>query len=161
MNRKLLAALIAAAVLVGGKPFPTFAQTAEPTPEVTPVVIESDPVVIPDDSTVIVVEAPETPEPAPVPTVNPDLQALLNTALGLALLFVLTLFGRQIITALRDNVPSFVFEPFLAAIDSVMQIMVANAARTPETTDDEQIAELSRKYEALKTELRNKTEPGK
>lgn len=161
MNRKLLAALIAAAVLVGGKPFPTIAQTAEPTPDVTPVVIESEPVVIPDDSTVIVVEAPETPEPAPAPTVNPDLQALLNTALGLALLFVLTLFGRQIVTALRDNVPSFVFEPFLAAIDSVMQIMVANAARTPETTDDEQIAELNRKYEALKTELRNKTEPGK
>lgn len=138
--------------------FPAYAQTDEPTPESTPVVLDSNPVVIPEDSTVIVIEASE-PEPAPV--VNPDFQALLNTAVTLVLMFVLAVFGRQIVEALKNSVPPFMFEPFLSAIDTVMQIMKANAARTPELTDDAQIEELYQKYEQLKTELRNKTEPGK
>ncbi len=161
MNRKLLAFLIAASILVGGKPFTALAQTDEPTPEATPIVVESEPVVIPDDSTVIVVEVPETPEPAPVPTVNPDLQALLIAGVSLAILAVFSVFGSRLIAAAKDNVPPWALEPIFSAVDSILATVESNALATTSTADDAQVADLRKKYEELKTELRNKTEPGK
>lgn len=151
-------------VLLFALAFPAYAQTDEPEPtaEATPVVIEA-PVEIPQDSTVIVVEAsePEPAEPAPVPAVNPDLQALLIAAVSLAILFAFSLFGRDLIKAAKDNVPPWALEPIFSAVDSILATVEANALTTASKADDEQVAELRRKYEEIKTELRNKTEPGK
>lgn len=140
---------------------PIEAQTAEPTPESTPVLVDSAPVVIPDDSTVIVVEAPETAEPAPAPAVNPDLQALLIAGVSLAILAVLAVFGRSLIAAAKDNVPPWALEPIFSAVDSILATVEANALATLSTADDAQVADLRKKYEEIKADLRNKTEPGK
>jgi hypothetical protein len=137
----------------------TWAQdaTGEPVAEVIDIPAEvtaeaPTDITVEDGGTVVINEQPA--EPAPAPAVDPNLQAILNTVLGLVLMFVITVFGKQIIDALKNSVPPFVFEPFLSAIDSVMQIMKANAERTADPTDDVQMAELIRKYEAWKTDLR-------
>jgi len=134
--------------------FPALAQdaTSEPTAESTPVVVIA-PVEIPDDSTVIVIEAAE---PTPIPAVDPDLQALLIAGVSMALLLVFSLFGRQLIDGAKNSVPPWALEPIFSAVDSVLSAAEANTKQTVSAADDAQIADLRKKYEEIKAELRNR-----
>jgi hypothetical protein len=155
LHKKLTYLLLILALFVV-KPVSAQDATAEPTPESTPVVIAA-PVEIPDDSTVIVVE---TPEPTPSEA-NPDVTNLLISVVSIVVLFVLAFFGRSAITAAKDSLPPWAFEPLLSALDSVLSTVERTAALTSDPADDANVAQLRREYEALKLELRNKTEPGK
>jgi hypothetical protein len=156
LHKKLTYLLLILALLVV-KPVSAQDATAEPTAESTPVVITA-PVEIPDDSTVVVVEAPQ---PAPADTANPDVTNLLISVVSIVVLFVLAFFGRSAIAAAKDSLPPWAFEPLLSALDSVLSTVERTAAATSDPSDDANVAQLRREYEALKLELRNKTEPGK
>jgi hypothetical protein len=153
MNRKLLAFLIAASILVGGKPFTALAQTDEPTPETTPVVVESEPVVIPDDSTVIVVEAPE-PEPAPVPSIDLGLLAAIG---GIVLIGFFALFGATVVK-LGNSAPPWMVAALVGGVDAIKPSVDKWVATTPTTLDDSTILEVWKEIDKLKRQVGANTE---
>lgn len=146
MNRKLTAALIVLSVLFGGKP--AFAQTAEPTPEVTPVVIEAPEVVIPDDVPVIVVDVPETPaEPAPTLDLG-----LLAAIAGIVLIGFFALFGATVIK-LGNSAPPWAVAAFIGGVDAVKPAVNKWVGATPTTLDDATIAEVWKEIDKLKSQV--------
>lgn len=142
---------------------PIEAQTAEPTPESTPVLVDSAPVVIPDDSTVIVVEAPE-PEPAPAPSIDLGLAASIA---GIVLIGFFALFGATVIK-LGNSAPPWMVAALVGGVDAIKPSVNKWVSATPTTLDDATIAEVWKEIDKIKTQvnanavdLRNKTEPGK
>lgn len=154
--------LLTAAFLIFALAFPAYAQTDEPTPEVTPVVIESEPVVIPDDSTVIVVEAPEPAEPAP----TFDFGLLAGIA-GIVIVAFFTLFGATVVK-LGNSAPPWAVAAIIGGVDAVKPAVNKWVEITPTPLDNASIAEVWKELDKLKSQvnantadLRNKTEPGK
>lgn len=154
--------LLTAALLLFVLAFPAYAQTDEPTPESTPIVFDSAPVVIPDDSTVIVVEAPEPAEPAPVF----DLGLLAGIA-GIVIIAFFTLFGATVVK-LGNSAPPWAVAAIIGGVDAVKPAVNKWVEATPTPLDNASIAEVWKELDRLKSQvnantadLRNKTEPGK
>lgn len=143
------------------KPFPANAQTEEPTPEATPVVIEA-PVEIPDDSTVIVVEAPEAVETEP-----PFDFGLLAAVAGIVIVAFFTLFGATVVK-LGNSAPPWAIAAIIGGVDAVKPAVNKWVEITPTPLDNASINEVWKELEKLKTQvnantadIRDKTEPGK
>jgi hypothetical protein len=128
--------------------FPATAQDAtdEPTPEVTPVVIESEPVVIPDDSTVVVIEAPE---PEPAPSIDLGLAAAIA---GIVLLGFFTLFGATVVK-LGNSAPPWMVAALVGGLDAVKPAVNKWVEVTPTTLDDATIVEVWKEIDKLKTQV--------
>jgi hypothetical protein len=129
---------------------PVSAQTEEPTPDVTPVVIESAPVEIPEDSTVIVVEAPE-PEPAPTTTTFDS--GLLVAGVTLVALAILAVFGVAIVTA-GKGAPPWLVEMIIGGGDAVKPSIDTYVKGTPTPLDDAAAAELWKAIDKIKADIR-------
>lgn len=153
LHKKLTYALLILA-LFAVKPIE--AQTAEPTPEVTPVVIDSEPVVIPDDSTVIVIEAPEVPEPEPAPATMPFDSGLLVAGGVLVALAILAVFGVAITTA-GKGAPPWLVEMIIGGGDAVKPSIDTYVKSTPTPLDDAAVAELWKAIDKIKSDVRANT----
>lgn len=156
--------LILTFVLLFALAFPAYAQTDEPAPtvEATPVILEA-PVEIPDDSTVIVVEAPE-PTPTPVETFD---FGLLAAIAGVVIIAFFTLFGATVVK-LGNSAPPWAVAAIIGGVDAVKPAVNKWVEITPTPLDNASINEVWKELEKLKSQvnantadLRNKTEPGK
>lgn len=125
------------------------AQTAEPTPESTPLVIEA-PVEIPQDSTVIIVEASE---PEPAPTTTPFDSGLLIAGAVLVILAVLAVFGVAINTA-GKGAPPWLVEMIIGGVDAVKPSIDTYVKGTPTPLDDASTTELWKAIDKIKADIR-------
>lgn len=142
--------LLTASLLFFVLAFPVFAQeaTSEPTAESTPIIVNSEPVVIPEDSTVVVIEAPE-PTPEPAPSIDLGLAAAIA---GIVLLGFFTLFGATVVK-LGNSAPPWAVAAIIGGADAVRPAVNKWVEATPTTLDDATMTEVWREIDKLKSQV--------